>query len=183
MTSSGASFDQDVEAFLARFGAPSRVEILLPDMNGRLRGKRLADDGLAKLAKGAVRLPWGTQALDIWGVDVDGAGVGAEIGDPDGVCRPIPGTLAPAEAPGDGTEAVVAQVLVAMDMPDGGGPCFIDPRVRLETVLAKLAAKGLRPVVAVELEFYLVAFEDSDSAGPPKPPCFPALSPSSNATR
>lgn len=163
------SFTAEVDAFVAAHGEPSRVEMLLPDMNGRLRGKSMPGEALGKLAKGAVRMCWGTQALDIWGIDVDGAGVGAEIGDPDGICRPVPGTLGVARAASDG-QALVAQVLVQMDMPDGT-PCFLDPRVRLLSVLERYASRGLTPVVAVELEFYLVALEqDGLSAQPPRIP-------------
>lgn len=167
--SSVTTFENDITQFIATYGEPSRVEMLLPDMNGRLRGKSMPRDGLSKLAKGAVRMCWGTQALDIWGVDVDGVGAGAEIGDPDGVCRPIPGTLGVARAGSEGI-GPVAQVLVSMDMPDGT-PCYLDPRVRLQAIVERFAARGLTPVVAVELEFYLVALDHEGA--PAEPPHIP----------
>ncbi len=163
------TFHDEITTFIAAHGEPSRVEVLLPDMNGRLRGKSLPTDGLVKLAKNAVRMCWGTQALDIWGVDVDGVGVGAEIGDPDGICRPVPGTLGIARSRNDNV-GPVAQVLVTMDMPDGT-PCFLDPRVRLQEIIGRYTARKLTPVVAVELEFYLVALEhDGAPAQPPQLP-------------
>jgi glutamine synthetase len=169
MSKQYSAFQNEIDAFINTHGKPSRVEILLPDMNGRLRGKSLPADGLAKLAKGGVRMPWGTQALDIWGVDVDGVGLGAEIGDPDGICRAVPGTLAMADAaPPISGAGPVAQVLISMDMPDGS-PCFLDPRERLRDVLSKFESRGLTPVIAVELEFYLVTLDDEKSPAPTPP--------------
>ncbi|MEL6289229.1 MAG: glutamine synthetase family protein [Pseudomonadota bacterium] len=153
------SFDADIDAYLAAHGRPHRVDLLLPDMHGRMRGKSMPGAGLEKLAAGDVRLCWGTQALNIWGVDVEGTGVGAEIGDPDGIILPVAGTLVPVPHAGasraeDG--AAAAQVLVTMAMPDGS-PCFLDPRARFVAVLERYTEKNWTPVTALEVEFYLVA--------------------------
>ncbi|MEO0619085.1 MAG: glutamine synthetase family protein [Pseudomonadota bacterium] len=147
------SFSAEIEAFVAQHGTPRQVTLLLPDMHGRMRAKTMPGPALEKLATGDVRLCWGTQGLNIWGIDVEGTGVGAEIGDPDGICRAVPGTLAPVMRE-DENAPIDAQVLITMDMPDGT-PCFLDPRVRLQAVLDRFAAHGWTPVVALELEFYL----------------------------
>ena len=58
-----------------------------------------------------------------------------------------------------------AQAFLALR--DGsGGPAVADPRGGLEAIVARYAARGLTPVVAVELEFYLYRLED----GVPVPP-------------
>ena len=52
---------------------------------------------------------------------------------------------------------------------EDGGPFFADPRAVLGTVLQRFEAMGLTPVVALELEFYLIDPEP-DAAGRPQPP-------------
>jgi glutamine synthetase len=52
-------------------------------------------------------------------------------------------------------------------MRDRHGPLWFDPRQVLAGVVARCRADGLHPVVACELEFYLV---ETDAAGRPSPP-------------
>ena len=69
--------------------SPHYTEILLVDMNGRLRGKRLPPDAEKKIWSGAVRLPASTQSLDIWGDDNDDlTQISLTLGDPDGKVLP-----------------------------------------------------------------------------------------------
>jgi glutamine synthetase len=74
-----------------------------------------------------------------------------EDGDADRVARPIRGRLTPAPWLG----ADVAQVPVTMFELDGR-PHDLDPRHVLQRVIDRFAADGLVPVVACELEYYLV---------------------------
>ena len=68
---------------------PPRIEILLVDMNGRLRGKQLPLDAEKKVWSGATRLPASTQSLDIWGDDNDDlTRISLTLGDPDGKVLP-----------------------------------------------------------------------------------------------
>src|SRR5690606_38604108 len=95
-------------------------------------------------------LPMSLIATDITGNTVEETGLGYDIGDEDRVCRPVPGSLRPVPwAP-----RPMAQLLLAME--DAAGGLFeANPREVLRRVLARYAARGLKPVVAVELEFYL----------------------------
>ncbi|MEO0031102.1 MAG: Gamma-glutamylputrescine synthetase [Pseudomonadota bacterium] len=131
----------------------TRVEAFLFDLTGAAKGKWLdRDKALALDAKG-LPIPLSVFAQDVWGCDVPAAGLAFGTGDPDGLCFPVAGRLVPM---GEG----VAQCFVAMR------DALPDPRGALERVLARYAARGLTPVVAMELEFYLYRLED----GRPVPP-------------
>ncbi|MFT4181589.1 MAG: glutamine synthetase family protein [Rhizobium sp.] len=146
----------------------ARIEVLISDMNGRLRGKQIPIKAEKKVWSGAVRLPTSTQSLDIWGDDNDDlTGLSLTIGDPDGTCVADARTLCdmPWAPPGS------KQVLATMHELDGR-PSFQDPRAILAAVLERYRALGLTPVVATELEFYLLA-SDWRERGVPSPP--PAL--------
>ncbi|MBB3608852.1 glutamine synthetase family protein [Rhizobium sp. BK602] len=146
----------------------ARIEVLISDMNGRLRGKQIPIEAEKKVWSGAVRLPTSTQSLDIWGDDNDDlTGLSLTIGDPDGTCVADPRTLSDMPWAPAGSK----QVLATMHELDGS-PSFQDPRAILISVLERYKALGLTPVVATELEFYLLA-GDWRERGIPSPP--PAL--------
>ena len=128
----------------------AHVDLLLPDCNGVLRGKRVTADALEKVYAGGVCLPMSLVAADITGNTVEETGLGYDIGDEDRICRPVPGSLRP--VPWSPRPAL--QLLLAME--DGAGGWFqAHPRQVLQGVLDRYRALGLTPVVAVELEFYL----------------------------
>jgi glutamine synthetase len=155
-------------AFRAAHPEIAAVDMLLCDMHGMLRGKRLAAGSLSKLFSGGVMMPGSTFALDVTGANVDATGTGMADGDPDYVCRPVAGTLV--TVPWAARPA--AQVLASMYHHDGR-PFHLDPRHVLGRVAARFEELGLRPVVALELEFYLLDRE-RDAAGRPQPPVSPA---------
>jgi glutamine synthetase len=145
--------------------APPRIEILLVGMNGDLRGKQIPLEQEKKVWDGAVRLPSSTQSLDIWGDDNDDiTGLSLTIGDPDGVCIPDERSLAPMPWAPEGSK----QVLATMHEMDGS-PSFMDPRGILAAMLRRYEDRGLTPVVATELEFYVVQ-DDWRETGRPRPP-------------
>jgi len=149
----------------AHTAAPPRVEVLLVDMNGRLRGKQLPLEAEKKLWSGAVRLPASTQSLDIWGDDNDDiTGISLTIGDPDGAVIPDPKTHVPTPWAPPGS----SQVLATMHTLEGE-PHFCDPRGMLARVIERFKALGLTPVVATELEFYVMD-GSSRETGVPMPP-------------
>ncbi len=154
----------EYEAYVAAHGAPERIELLLCDLNAVLRGKWLPPDAIAKLDQGAVRLPVSAHAPSIMGYDASGAGLGIEVGDPDGALTPVLGTMKPVPW----AAAPAAQMLVDMLGPEGG-LSWLSTRRILKSVLDRFAAKGLRPVVAVELEFYVLA-RRARAEDPPEPP-------------
>lgn len=139
-----------MDAFLAEHPDLHRIDLMIVDMNGVLRGKWLPVESIGKIAGGAMRLPVSTSALDMWGHDVDGSGLGIVSGDKDGVLRPVLSSLAMVPW----SKRPVAQMLMAMDGVDGA-PSAFDPRHRLADVMARYEAAGMTPVVATELEFFL----------------------------
>ncbi len=141
------------------------IEILLVGMNGDLRGKRIPASAEKKVWDGTVRLPSSTQSLDIWGDDNDDiTGLSLTIGDPDGQCIPDPRSHAPMPWGPEGS----SQVLSTMHELTGE-PSFMDPRAILAALLERFKARGLTPVVATELEFYVVD-PDWRETGRPQPP-------------
>ena len=145
--------------------APPRIEILLVGMNGDLRGKQIPLEAEKKVWEGAVRLPSSTQSLDIWGDDNDDiTGLSLSVGDPDGNCIPDRRSLAAMPWAPAGSR----QVLATMHELDGT-PSFMCPRAILANLLKRFDERGLTPVVATELEFYVVQ-DDWRVTGRPRPP-------------
>jgi len=142
-----------------------RFEILVVGMNGDLRGKQLPLSAEKKVWAGDIRLPTSTQSLDIWGDDNDDiTGLSLTIGDPDGNVIPDKRSLTPMPWAPEGS----MQVLAMMHEFDGSRS-FMDPRSILASVLERYAERGLTPVVATELEFYV--FEENwRETGIPSPP-------------
>ncbi len=159
-------FLDEFAAYEAAHGTPERIELLLCDINAILRGKWLPGTDAAKLAEGKVRLPISTYAPNILGEELPETGLGAVMGDPDGVIHPLPGTLRPVPW----LEGNVAQVQVEMTNPD---PHYqgLSTRGHLAAMLGRYAARGLRPVLATELEFYILRRRKTPY-DPPEPPPF-----------
>lgn len=146
----------EVRNFLAAWPDTRAVELLLPDLNGILRGKRIGRRELQSLWRDGISFPATGILLDSCGALIDGLTYGSDDGDPDYVCRLVPGSLVP--VPWAKTHP--GQCLVALEYRDGR-PFFADTRHVLAGVVSRFAALGLTPVVAVELEFYLL----DDTAG------------------
>ncbi len=152
-------------AFMADNPDVEIVEMVFPDMNAVMRGKWLPAKQIDKLARGSVRMPMSTYNLDIASEDVEEAHIAVDIGDPDGVGWPIAHSFGRALW----AERPTAIALMTMTEPDGRTPCEYDPRQVLARVSARFEKLGLTPVVAPELEFYLVD-EETDDFGHARPP-------------
>ncbi len=138
-------------AVLASMPGLETIDLILPDMNGLLRGKRIARSALEKAFTQGVCLPMSLIATDITGNTVEETGLGYDIGDEDRVCRAVPGSLRPVPWQARPT----AQALLGMEDAQGA-PFAANPREILRRLIARFAARGLTPVVAIELEFYLL---------------------------
>ena len=159
------AFAEKARAFMAENPDIEIIELVFPDMNAVMRGKWMPARQAEKLAQGAARMPMSTYNLDIASEDVAEARIAVDIGDPDGVGWPIPHAFGRALW----LERPTAIALMTMTEPDGVTPCVYDPRQVLAGVAARFAARGLTPVVAPELEFYLVDGE-TDDYGHARPP-------------
>ncbi len=137
------------------------VEAFVVDVNGVLRGKWVPRAGMKKIIQSGLRLPLSAFAPDIWGNDVPDNGLIKETGDNDGVCYIVPESFHPVPWLKD-----TAQILLGMNF-------FGDPRQVLSHVLSLYKKEGLTPVVAAELEFYLLDAAP-DEMGAPQPPVIPS---------
>ncbi len=158
---------EPARAWLQRHPQVRVVDLLLPDQMGIPRGKRVTVEELAAVHRDGLLLPASMFALDVLGGTVQATGLGFDEGDADRVCLPLPGSLALVPWLGE----QVAQMQVAMYEHDRK-PFHGDPRHVLESVLRRFDALGLTPVMAVELEFYLVDRERTieGCAQPPRQP-------------
>lgn len=143
---------------------PDMLEAFIVDVNGVLRGKRIPSESFDKVFKDGLRLPYSACAVDIWGQDVLSAGLVVETGDTDGVCLPVAGSLKPVLWAARPTQQVMMSMYLA-----GGKPFFGDPRHVLQGVLNRYKKRGLRPVVATEMEFYLTDKKLTERGGPQPP--------------
>jgi glutamine synthetase len=149
-----SGFAADAQEGLAYLDAHPEAqffEIFFTSLAGVPRGKRLRRVELMKAYEGGLFLPGSIVAVDVLGQDCENSGMVWETGDADRIARPVPGGIVPAPWLGDD----VAQLLCSLHEL-GGELCIFDPRAVLQRVLDRFAADGLTPVVACELEFYLV---------------------------
>lgn len=127
------------------------VDVLLADLCGIPRGKRVTIDELTQVYDGGFLLPGSMFAIDVQGGTIQETGLGFDEGDADRACLPIPGTLLPVPW----LRQDVAQIQVAMRDHDNG-PFYGDPRHALVRVLEQFRQLRLTPVIALELEFYFL---------------------------
>ena len=159
-----ASATAELKAFLTEHPQTHSVDAMFIDMSGIVRGKRYPRQDAEKLYTAGLQIPYSAFLLDVTGESLDPAGRGFTDGDPDGTAIPVPGSLMPvpwaAEPRG--------QVLMTMH-DEMGRPSIVDPRNIAAAVLERFAELGLTPVVAFELEFYLLDLERGPD-GRPRPP-------------
>lgn len=156
---------KEVKSFLDKHPEIEFFEIVFTNMAGVPRGKRLRRHEIAAVYEQGRFLPGSILVNDITGQDVEATGLVWEDGDADRVARPIAGRISP--APWLGPD--VAQVPLTMYELDGK-PHDLDPRHVLQRVVDRFAADGLVPVVACELEYYLVDARRTPSGGVQLPP-------------
>ena len=89
--------------------------------------------------------------LDIWGEDIDDSPLVFEQGDADGLLKPTERGFMPMPW----LEAPTALLPIWM-FRENGQPYDGDPRHCLRAVVDRFKAKGLTPVCAMELEFFLI---------------------------
>ena len=154
MTSPSGSTIDEARAFLDANPDIEAFDIVLTDANGVGRGKIIRRHELMGLYEGGRHLPISILGLDITGEDVHETGLIWDSGDGDLRAWPIPGTLKPMHA----TSPARGQLLMSMYHLDGA-PMTSDPRLALQRQVDKLAAKGLHPAGAFELEFFLLSNE------------------------
>ena len=148
----------ELEAFLKKLPDTELLEIAAPDMNGILRGKRLQPEDFAKLfATSGINYCASSVVMDTKGEAFDNIVYGNEDGDPDVIGYAVAGSLAPIPW------AAVPSAQVLLELVDTDGtPYFLDPRNVLRNAAQPLADMGLHPVIATELEFYLLEHDGEE---------------------
>ncbi|MDK3073132.1 glutamine synthetase family protein [Sedimentitalea sp. JM2-8] len=127
------------------------IRVAAADLNGQPRGKRIPTRFADKVVKDGTRFPMSVLNLDIWGEDIDDSPLVFDSGDADGVLRPTERGFMPMPW----LDAPTALLPIWMFHEDGR-PYAGDPRQALRAVLDRYKARGLTPVTALELEFFLI---------------------------
>jgi glutamine synthetase len=153
---------EEANIFLEQYPDISEFDLLLPDMNAVLRGKRIQRKKLSSIFKKGIYFPKSVFAFDVTGETMEETGLGFESGDQDIPCFPVPETLKPVP-----WQKKRGQLLLRMFEEDDS-PFYGNPREVLKTVCEKLADSGFNPVVALEMEFYLTE-PKRRSGQPPQP--------------
>ena len=159
-----AEFDE----ILSQHNNIQYVDAIFTDLCGYVRGKRFPVLEADKIFSEGVLLPFSAFYLDVLGGVTNTLNLGWTDGDPDGVLVPVKGSIKP--VPWDER---FLQVLITMrkEQENWGvieDPSDVDPRNILKKVMAKFKSLGLKPVVAFELEFYLLD-KNRDEYGKPVP--------------
>jgi glutamine synthetase len=141
----------EARAFLDRNPDVEAVQLVITDANGVGRGKNIAREEIEPLYRDGRNVAGSILGLDVTGEDVEDTGLVWSVGDADQCCRPVAGSLT--RAPWLARPS--AQVLGTMFELDGR-PAPADPRHVLARAVERFGSRGLTPVVAVELEFYLL---------------------------
>ncbi len=141
----------EARAFLDANPDVEAVQLVITDANGIGRGKNIAREEVGSLYGSGRNVAGSILGLDVTGEDVEETGLVWEVGDADLCCRPVPGSLSRAPWLARPTAQVLG-TLLELD----GRPACADPRHVLARAVERLATAGLTPVVAVELEFYLL---------------------------
>lgn len=144
----------EAEAFLAAHPGIEAFDIVLHDSNGIGRGKIIRRHELLPAFTSGRLMPMSILGLDICGEDVHETGLIWDQGDGDLCAWPIPATLTAMH----GTNPPRGELLLSLYTLHGERMPS-DPRHALQAQVDALAADGLYPAAAFELEFFLVANE------------------------
>jgi glutamine synthetase len=148
---------QELDNFLKKHPETQFLEPLAPDINGILRGKRIGVDDFYKAFKNGLNFCGAATLMDSHGNTLETIPYGANDGDPDVKAFAVPGTLAPVPW----AEAPTGQFMLELTNLDGASYPW-DPRTVLRRAMQPIYDLGLNPVMATELEFYLVEHDGTN---------------------
>ena len=149
MNGNEETIPDQLQALLRTYPDLEVVEAILPDINGNFRGKWLARSKIDKAFRDGIKMPLSTLAFDVWGRDPESWVY--DNGDADGICKLDANSLVPVPW----MSRTTAQVLLSLNETNGQ-PCAYDPRAILARLIRQFKQLGLTPVVASEMEFYLL---------------------------
>ncbi|WP_323715479.1 glutamine synthetase family protein [Paracoccus aminovorans] len=140
------------------------IRVAAADLNGQPRGKRMPARFADKILTEGTKFPFSVLNMDIWGEDVEDSPLVFQAGDPDGLLLPTERGFMPMPW----LEAPTGLLPLWMFHTDGT-PYDGDPRQALARVVDRYKAAGLTPVVATELEFFLIDDSGGQLRVPPSP--------------
>ena len=143
--------------FLSQHPDVRYLDVYYPDLSCVFRGKRYPIGQAEKVFKSGMMSPGGGFLLAVNGDCMDPEGMGFSDGDPDEIGKPVTGTLVTSPW----AQLPTAQVMVSMQALNGE-PYYFEPRNVLARVIERFNEIGLSPVVAFELEFYLLDRQRDD---------------------
>ncbi|MDH4585667.1 glutamine synthetase [Pseudomonas sp. BN415] len=155
---------QEARDFLEQNPDIDAFELFILDANGVPRGKLLHRDELLAVYETGRPLPSTILGLTLHGEDVENSGLVWEVGDIDCRAYPLAGSLV--RLPW--RKMPTAALQVCMHPQEGMPAAIADPRQVLVEVIDRLKADGFYPVMACELEFYLLD-QKRDADGRPQP--------------
>jgi len=145
---------RELDRYLEQHPETRYLEPLMPDINGILRGKRLGVDDFDKAFGHGLNFCGAATLMDNKGGTFESIPYGNNDGDPDVLALAVPGSLAPVPW----AKMPTGQFLLEMVELDGR-PYPWDPRNVLRQAMQPLYDLGLHPVLATELEFFLVGHD------------------------
>ena len=154
----------EARQFLAEHPEIEAFELFILDANGVPRGKLLHREELLAVYESGRPLPSTILGLTLHGEDVEDSGLVWDVGDIDCRAYPLPGSLV--RLPW--RRMPTAALQVSMHPQEGMPAAIADPRHVLIRVIDALKADGFHPVMACELEFYLLD-QQRDAEGRPQP--------------
>jgi glutamine synthetase len=154
----------DLQTWLRKHPSVRTIRVAAADLNGQARGKRIPARFAENVIKNGTRFPMSVLNLDIWGEDIEDSPLVFEMGDADGILRPTERGFMPMPW----LEAPTALLPIWM-FRENGQPYEGDPRHALRAVVDRYKARGLTPVVAMELEFFLIDDSGKTLQVPPSP--------------
>ncbi|MDF2490994.1 MAG: glutamine synthetase [Pseudomonas sp.] len=155
---------EQARCFLAENPDIEMIELFILDANGVPRGKLLHRDELLAVYASGRPLPSTILGLTINGDDVENSGLVWDVGDIDCRAYPLEGSLV--RMPW--RQIPTAALQVSMHPSQGLPASVADPRHLLVRAVEALQAEGYHPVMACELEFYLLDTR-RDAHGRPQP--------------
>lgn len=142
----------ELAQFIQQYPDISMLEVLMPDMNGIFRCKRIDRSEFDALFAGTLKSVATLPLVTTMGEYHDEVDPALVAGEPDKKLWPVAASLAPIPWLASPTGQVIASHFELDDQ-----PAWVDPRNVLARVLQRFAESGWQPVVATELEFYLIA--------------------------
>ena len=127
------------------------IRVAAADLNGQPRGKRVPVRFADAVVENGTRFPMSVLNLDIWGEDIEDSPLVFDSGDVDGVLKPTERGFMPMPW----LDAPTALLPIWM-FHENGKPYEGDPRHALARIIDRYKDRGLTPVCAMELEFFLI---------------------------